>query len=97
MRLRWFTAISTVLTIVSLFFALPSPCEQRLYQQITRQTAVCPQISDVLRSWSDTKDQLIACIKTAPVQQGAALYGAMGGLGLFVLWRSRRRRKNDET
>jgi hypothetical protein len=53
MRLRRFTAISTVLTIVSLFFALPSPSEQRLYQQITRQTAVCSQISDVLKLGRD--------------------------------------------
>jgi hypothetical protein len=97
MRLRWFTAISTVLTIVSLFFVLPSPREQRLYQQITRQTAVCPQISDVLQLGRDTKRTLIACIKTMPVQQSTALYGVMGGLGLFVLWCSRRRRKTDET
>lgn len=100
MRLRWFIIVLAVLIMVYVFFAPPSIREQRtnqMYQQIARETTVCPQISDVLRSWRDTKDQLIVCIKTAPVQQGAALYGVMGGLGLFVLWCSRRRKKTDET
>lgn len=100
MRLRRVIILLTALATVSLLLFSVSPSssrEQRLYQQIARQTSVCPQISDVLRPGRDTKDQLIACIKTAPVKQGAALYGVMGGLGLFVLWRSRQRRKTDET
>lgn len=101
MRLRCFTIVRTNLATISFLLNLDpptsSPYEQRMYQQIAWPTVVCTRISDVLRPGRDMKEASISCIKTAPVQQGAALYGAMGGLGLFVLWRSRRRRKNDET